>query len=56
VAKPPEAGPSSDIEGVNRDARAGTPSKSGKPDPGTAIHQAESESKGRPARSGKLAD
>jgi len=55
MAKPPESPPSSDIEGVNRDARVGTPSKSTKPDPGAAIDNAEEESKGKPAKSGKLA-
>ena len=48
MPKPPEAGPSSDIEGVDRDARAGAPSKSTKPDPGSALKHAERESKGRP--------
>ena len=50
MAKPPPTPPSSDIEGVNRDARVGTPSKSNKPDPGAALHHAERESKGRPDR------
>ena len=48
MAKPPETPPSSDIEGVNRDARAGTPSKSGQPDPGAALDHARKESAGRP--------
>jgi hypothetical protein len=48
MAKPPEAPPSSDIEGVNRDARAGAPSKSQHPDPGAAIDHAKDESKARP--------
>lgn len=34
MAKPPPAGPSSDIDGVNRDARAGSPSP--EPDEGDA--------------------
>jgi hypothetical protein len=50
MAKPPQAPPSSDIEGVNRDARVGTPSTSSKPDPGAALKHAERESKGRPDR------
>jgi hypothetical protein len=48
MAKPPEAPPSSDITGVNRDARVGTPSKSPRPDPGAALDHAEDQSKGRP--------
>jgi hypothetical protein len=48
MAKPPETPPNSDIEGVNRDARAGTPSASPHPDPGKAMDHAEEESKGRP--------
>ena len=52
MAKPRKTPPSSDIEGVNRDARIGTPSKSDKPDPGAALNHAERESKGRPDRDG----
>jgi len=48
MPKPPETPPHSDIEGVNRDARAGTPSKSPHPDPGAAIEHARHESKARP--------
>jgi len=48
MPKPPETQPHSDIEGVNRDARIGTPSKSPHPDPGAAIDHAKEESKGRP--------
>ena len=48
MPKPPETPPSSDIEGVNRDARAGTPAKSGTPDPGKALDRAKDESAGRP--------
>ena len=51
MANPPKAPPSSDIEGVNRDARIGTPSKAPHPDPGAAIDHAEKESTGRPERS-----
>jgi hypothetical protein len=50
MPKPPETQPHSDIEGVNRDARIGTPSKSPHPNPGAAIDQAQEESKGRPER------
>lgn len=50
MAKPPKAPPSSDITGINRDARAGTPSKDPHPDPGKALEHAEAESKGRPER------
>jgi len=48
MPKPPKTPPHSDIEGVNRDARAGTPSKSPHPDPGAAIEHARDQSKGRP--------
>lgn len=48
MAKPPETQPHSDIEGVNRDARVGTPSKSPRPDPGAAIEHARDQSKARP--------
>jgi len=50
MPKPPKATPHSDIEGVNRDARVGTPSKSPEPDPGAAIDKAGDQSRGRPAR------
>jgi hypothetical protein len=48
MPKPPKATPHSDIEGVNRDARIGTPSKSPHPDPGAAMKDAKGESKARP--------
>ena len=48
MAKPPETPQHSDIDGVNRDARVGTPSRSQSPDPGAALRDAEDESKGRP--------
>lgn len=48
MATPPKTPPSSDIEGVNRDARAGTPAKSGKPDPGEALDRAQKESAAKP--------
>ncbi len=48
MAKPPPATPSSDVEGVNRDARIGTPSKDSSKDPGSQIDRARDESKGRP--------
>jgi hypothetical protein len=51
MPKPPKATPHSDIEGVNRDARIGTPSKSPHPDPGAAVDHAKGESKGRPEQS-----
>ena len=52
MAKPPETPPHSDIDGANRDARTGTPSRSPQPDPGAALKHADKESKGRP-ESGK---
>ena len=48
MAKPPETPPHSDIDGVNRDARVGTPSRTPAPDPGAALRHAEDESTGRP--------
>ena len=50
MSKPPETPPSSDIEGVNRDARVGTPSKRPEPNAGEQIKTAQDESKGRPKR------
>lgn len=55
MAKPPEATPHSDLEGVNRDARADTPSKSSRPEPGSALHHAQEQSKARPKQSKPLA-
>jgi hypothetical protein len=48
MAKPPPATPSSDIEGVNRDARIGTPSRQPEPDPGAQLKRAQDESVARP--------
>jgi hypothetical protein len=48
MSKPPETPPHSDIDGVNQDARTGTPDTHSRPDPGAAIDHAEQESKGRP--------
>lgn len=47
MAQPPESQPSSDIEGVNRDARAGKPASS-HPNPGGAINDAKEQSIARP--------
>jgi len=54
MAKPPKATPHSDIDGVNRDARVGTPSKSQDPEPGSALNHAKEESKARPEQSEPL--
>lgn len=51
MAEPPKSPPSSDIDGVNRDARAGSPSKESRPDPGAALHQADEGSVGHPDES-----
>ena len=51
MAKPPETPPHSDLEGVNRDARVGTPSKSPQPDSGAALDDADRQSAGRPDES-----
>jgi hypothetical protein len=51
MANPPPSGPHSDLDGVNRDARTGTPNRD--PSKGTAKekHEAEINSKGRPKSS-----
>lgn len=54
MAKPPPSPPSSDIEGVNRDARVGTSHKDGQPDPGSQIDQAKDQSKAQPDESAPL--
>ena len=51
MAKPPPTPPSSDLEGVNRDARAGAPHKNPHPDPGAAIQNAHEGSRARPDES-----
>jgi hypothetical protein len=48
MAEPPPSGPHSDIHGVNRDARAGAPSKSQHPEPGSAVKGAKDEATARP--------
>jgi len=48
MPKPQPTPPHSDTEGVNRDARVGTPSKSPRPNPGAALDHAKDEGKGRP--------
>jgi hypothetical protein len=48
MAKPPPATPHSDIDGVNRYARIGTPSKAPQPEPASTLKKAKDESKGRP--------
>ena len=54
MPKPPETPPHSDTDGVNRDARVGTPSKSSRPDPGAALDNAKEEGKGRPEQTPPL--
>ena len=51
MAKPPETPPHSDLEGVNRDARVGTPSKASHPDAGAALDHARDQSSARPDQS-----
>ncbi len=53
MAKPPHM-KHSDIDGVNRDARAGQAPTAPHPDPGAALDQAEKQSKGRPKGSAPL--
>ena len=50
MAQPPKTPPHSDIEGVNRDARIGTPRKDDHPSPGSELQHAGDENKGRPER------
>lgn len=50
MARPPKTPPSSDIHGVNRDARVNTPDKA-HPDPGGAIDAAHQGSAARPDES-----
>ncbi len=50
MAKPPETPPSSDINGVNQDARIGSTDKSHS-DPGGAIEHARQESTAGPEQS-----
>jgi len=54
MPKPPETPPHSDTDGVNRDARIGTPSKSADPEPGSTLDRAEQEGKARPKQSPPL--
>ena len=54
MPKPPEATPHSDLDGVNRDARVGTPSKPSRPEPGSALDHAKEHSKARPEQTKPL--
>ena len=53
MAQPPKTPPSSDIHGVNRDARVNSPDDS-HPDPGVAIDRAHEGSAARPDESKPL--
>jgi len=55
MAHPPKTPPHSDIEGVNRDARVGTPHRDPHPEPGSALNHADNESKAHPPGSGNQA-
>ena len=55
MAKPPPSGPSSDVDGVNRDARTGTPSRDPAEGGAEARGDAQSQSKGRPKDAGQNA-
>lgn len=48
MAKPPASGPHSDIEGVNRDARIGTPNRDESKGGAKELDQADEESVGHP--------
>ncbi|USI71434.1 hypothetical protein [Sphingomonas morindae] len=50
MAKPPPAGPSSDIEGVNRDARVGVPNRDSAGPNAEDKQAAEADSKARPSQ------
>ena len=52
MAKPPPSGPSSDIAGVNRDARAGAPNREAGKGSAETIDRAAKQSKARPKDSG----
>lgn len=54
MPKPPSSPPSSDIDGVNRDARVGTPHKESRPDPGAQIDHAQDQSKAQPDESAPI--
>lgn len=54
MAKPPPTPPSSDIAGVNRDARVNAPPKGGSADPGGEIDRAKDQSKAQPDESAPL--
>ena len=51
MPKPPATPPHSDVDGVNQDARAGKVQGT-HPDPGGALHRADTESKGHPDEGG----
>ena len=51
MAKPPPSGPHSDLNGVNQDARTGTPNRDPKKGSAKEKQQAELGSAGRPSRS-----
>lgn len=51
MAKPPETPPSSDIDGVNMDARVNQADRGGHDDPGGAVKHSKDESKARPTES-----
>ncbi len=55
MAKPPATPPSSDLKGVNRDARAGTTDRTDS-DPGGKLDRADTESKAQPDESVPDAD
>lgn len=52
MAKPPPSGPSSDIAGVNRDARVGAPNRKAGKGGAETIDEADKQSKARPKDSG----
>ncbi len=52
MSKPPPSGPHSDIDGVNRDARVGTPTNNPHPEPGSSLRDSKEQGKGRPVPGG----
>lgn len=55
ASEPPDAGPSSDVNGVNMDARSGAPNRDVEKGTTADIANAGEQSIGRPRHSGKLA-
>jgi hypothetical protein len=55
MSEPPPTGPSSDLDGATRGARAGVPNRDPKLGTAQSLVEAEEQSAGRPPNSGKMA-